>query len=99
MMGNNTTVRRWITGPFLCGVLGVSGCVASRPAVTYIPPPAPVTVSPTSESVALAGLQVARDRLAEARAAADIRDYGRARLLAEQAIAEAQLAELRAETE
>jgi uncharacterized protein DUF4398 len=98
-MGNNTTtVRRWITGPLLCGVLGVSGCVATRPSVTYLPP-APVAVRPTSESTALAELQVARDRLAEARAAADVRDYGRARLLAEQAIAEAQLAELRADTE
>ena len=100
MMGNNTTVRRWITGPLLCGVLGVSGCVATRPSVTYLPPaPAPVTVRPTSESMALAEVQVARDRLVDAKAAADMRDYGRARFLAEQAIAEAQLAELRADTE
>jgi tetratricopeptide (TPR) repeat protein len=99
MMRKNIITSRWIAGPLLCGVLGISGCVAARPSVTYIPPPAPVTIRPTSESSALVELQLARDKLADARAALDIRDYGRARLLTEQALAEAQLAELRADTE
>jgi hypothetical protein len=98
MMGKNIIASRWIAGPLLCGVLGISGCIAARPSVTYLPP-APVTVRPTSESSALVELQLARDKLADARATLDIRDYGRARLLAEQALADAQLAELRAETE
>ena len=98
MMRKNITASRWIAGPLLCGVLGISGCVAARPSVTYLPP-APVAVRPTSESSALVELQLARDKLADARSALDLRDYGRARLLAEQALAEAQLAELRAETE
>jgi len=43
-------------------------------------------------------LQVAREELDSARTALDVREYGRARRLAEQAQADARLAEVRAET-
>ena len=43
-------------------------------------------------------LQVAREELDSARVALDVREYGRARRLAEQALADARLAEVRAGT-
>src|SRR5713101_3314043 len=44
-------------------------------------------------------LRLAREELASARLALDVRDYERARRLAEQAQADARVAEVRAETE
>ena len=56
-------------------------------ATVYLPPSAPIE------------LRLAREKLDEARLALDAREYERARLLAEQALADARVAEVRAETE
>ncbi len=60
---------------------------AVRVSTTYLPPYRPVE------------LRLAREELDSARLALDTRDYERARRLAEQAMADARLAEVRAETE
>jgi hypothetical protein len=94
MIGKNTIGQPWIMGSLLCGALGISACVAARPPVTSVshtevivrsdPPYTPVE------------LQLAREKLDAARLALDAYEYERARLLAEQALADAQLAEVRA---
>ena len=60
---------------------------AVRVSTAYLPPYRPVE------------LRLAREELDSARLALDTRDYERARRLAEQAMADARLAEVRAETE
>jgi hypothetical protein len=60
---------------------------AVRASVAYRPPYSPVE------------LQLAREKLSEARLALDAREYERSRRLAEQALVDARVAEARAETE
>ncbi len=60
---------------------------AVRVSTAYLPPYRPVE------------LRLAREELDSARLALDVRDYERARRLAEQALADARVAEARAETE
>jgi len=97
MMGKSTTVQQWIAGPLLCGALGVSACTAARPPVASFSQ-TELTVRQTSP-YAPVELQLAREELDRARLALDLREYERARRLAEQALTDAQLAEVRAETE
>jgi hypothetical protein len=95
MMRKSTTVQQWIAGSLICGALGISACAPAQPPVTsfsrtsiaYLPPPEPVE------------LRLAREELADARLAWNIREYDRAYRLAEQAMADARLAEARTVTE
>ena len=102
MMKKNTAVQWWIAGPLLSGALGVNACAPAQPPVASLSR-AELAVQQASESdvsqYAPLELQAARERLADARRALDAREYERARLLAEQALADAHLAEARAEVE
>jgi len=103
MMGKSATVQQWIAGPLLCGALGLSACTAARPPVTTVTRTEVTTVRQASTSdaspYAPVELQLAREELNSARLALDAREYERARRLAEQAVLDARLAEVRAETE
>lgn len=102
MMRKNTTVQWWIAGPLLSGALGISACVTAQPPVASLSR-AELAVRQASESnasqYAPMELQPAREKLDEARLALSSREYERAHRLAEQALADARLAEARAETE
>lgn len=97
MIGTNTAVQRWVAGSLLCGAFGVSACAPARPAVipvsqtrvvtSEVPPYTPIE------------LQLAQEELRSARLAWDSRDYDQARRLAEQAVADARIAEVRATAE
>ena len=103
MMGKSAAVQQWIAGPLLCGALGVSACTTARPPVTTVTRTEVTTVRQASTSdaspYAPVELQLAREELNSARLALDAREYERARRLAEQAMADARVAEVRAETE
>jgi hypothetical protein len=103
MMGKSTAVQQWIAGPLLCGALGISACATARPPVTTVTRTEVTTVRQASTSdaspYAPVELQLAREELNSARLALDAREYERARRLAEQAVLDARLAEVRAETE
>ncbi|HJY84772.1 MAG TPA: DUF4398 domain-containing protein [Candidatus Binatia bacterium] len=103
MMGKSAVVQQWIAGPLLCGALGVSACTTARPPVTTVTRTEVTTVRQASTSdaspYAPVELQLAREELNSARLALDAREYERARRLAEQAMADARVAEVRAETE
>ena len=102
MMGKSTAVQQWIAGPLLCGALGISACATARPPVTTVTRTEVTTVRQASTSdaspYAPVELQLAREELNNARLALDAREYERARRLAEQAVLDARLAEVRAET-
>jgi len=102
MTRTNTTRQWWITGPLLSGVLGISACAPVQPPHTSLSQ-ADLAIRQASESNALQyapmELQSAREKLAEARVALDVREYWRAQHLAEQALVDARLAEARAEVE
>lgn len=101
MIGKYTTAQEWITGVLLCGALGVSACAPARP------PTVALSQAETVEQLrenrasqyALEDLQLAREKLTSARLALDARAYERAQRLADQAVADARLAEVRADTE
>jgi len=95
MIGKTTTGQRWIVGSLLCGALGVSACAPARPPVTTFSQTVVYEPSPYTP----VELQLAREELDRARLAMDLREYERARRLAEQALADAELAELRAASE
>src|SRR5437899_9202595 len=97
MMEKSTAVQRWLAGPLLCGVLGVSACTAAQPPVASFSQ-TEVAVRQASPYASVE-LQLAREELASARLALDVREYERARRLAEQALADARVAEVRAESE
>ena len=103
MMGKSTAVQQWIAGPLLCGALGISACATARPPVTTVTRTEVTTVRQASTSdaspYAPVELQLAREELNSARLALDAREYERARRLAEQALADAQVAEVRAASE
>lgn len=102
MMSKAVVLRRWIGVPLVCGVLGVSGCSAARPPTETIAK-AELAVRQASENNASQEapleLRLAREKLDKAKAAIVKDDFKEARLLAEQALADAQLAETRAESE
>jgi len=102
MMRKNTAAQRWIVGPLLYGALGVSACATTQPPVASFSR-AELAVRQASESnasqYAPMELQSAREKLDEARLALDTYEYERAHRLAEQALADARLAEARAEVE
>jgi len=102
MIRKGTTIQPWIAGSLLCGALGVSACASAQPPVASLSR-AESAVRQASESnasqYAPLELQSARERLGEARLALDAREYERAHRLAEQALADARLAEARAEVE
>jgi hypothetical protein len=97
MMGNSTAVQRWLTRPLLCGALGLSACTAARPPVSSVSYTEVIVRQPSLYPPV--ELQLAREELDNARLALDTREYERARRLADQAAADAQLAEVRAESE
>lgn len=101
-MGNNHTAQRWIVGPLLCGTLGFSACATAQPPVGTLSQ-AELAVRQASESnasqYAPVELQSARENLDKARLALHAQDYQRASHMAEQALADARLAEARAEVE
>jgi len=103
MLGKSTTIQQWTVGPLLCGALGISACAPARPPVTTVSRTEVTTVYQVSTSdaspYAPVELQLARDELDSARLALDAREYERASRLAEQAVLDARLAEVRAETE
>ena len=103
MMGKSAAVQQWIAGPLFCGALGLSACTAARPQVTTVTRTEVTTVRQASTSdaspYAPVELQLAREELNSARLALDAGEYERARRLAEQAVLDARLAEVRAETE
>jgi len=86
----------------VCGVLGISGCSSARPP-TETMAKAELAIREASESNASQAapleLDLAREKLAKAKAAIVSDDYEKARFLAEQALADAQLAETKAESE
>ena len=100
MMRKNTAVQRWISASLLYGALGISACTAAQPPAALSQ--AEVAVRQASESkaplYAPVELQSARNELDNARLAMDVREYEQARRLAEQALADARLAEVRAGT-
>jgi hypothetical protein len=102
MMRKNTAAQRWIVGPLLYGALGVSACATAQPPVASLSR-AELAVRQASESnasqYAPIELQSAKEKLGEARLALDTYEYERAHRLAEQALADARLAEARAEVE
>ena len=102
MMRKSTVVQWWIAGPLLSGALGISACATAQPPVASLSR-AELAVRQASESnasqYAPMELQSARERLDEARLALDAREYERAHRLADQALADASLAEARSETE
>src|SRR5262245_61861361 len=101
-MRKSTTVQRWISGSLLCGALGISACATAQPPVASLSR-AELAVDQASASnasqYAPMELQSARERLADARLALDAREYERAHRLAEQALADARLAETQAKIE
>jgi hypothetical protein len=102
MMKNSTAVQRWIAGSLLYGAVGVSACATAQPPVASLSR-AELAVRQASASnasqYAPMEVQSAREKLDEARAALGVREYERARRLAEQALADARVAEARAEAE
>lgn len=101
-MLNNSTTQRWIAGLLLCGALGVSACSTAQPPVGSLSR-AESAVRQASESnaseYAPMELRSAREKLDEARLALHAQEYERANHLAEQALADARLAEARAKVE
>jgi len=97
MKGNRRAVLRWITGPLLGGVLGLSACTAASPPVV-----SPVLAEQTVRQpppYTLAELRAAQEELDKARLALNAYEYEKACRLAEQASTDAQVAEARAGTE
>ena len=102
MMQNKNSTHQWIAGSLLCGALGFSACVTAQPPVRSLSQ-AELAVRQASESnasqYAPMELQSAREKLDDARLALRAQDYQRASHLAEQALADARLAESRAAVE
>lgn len=102
MMKKNTAGQWWIASSLLYGALGVSACATAQPPVASLSQ-AELAVRHASESnaseYAPVELQSAKEKLDEARSALDAHEYERAHRLAEQALADARLAEARAEVE
>lgn len=102
MMRKSTAVHCWIAGPLLSGVLGVSACATAQPPVVSLSR-AESAVRQADESNAAQyapmELQSAREKLDEARLAIAAQEYERAQRLSEQALADARVAEARAEVE
>lgn len=102
MMRTNTTRQWWITGPLLSGVLGISACAPVQPPHASLSQ-ADLAIRQADENnasqYAPMELQSARDKLDDARLALDAQEYERSHRLAEQALADARLAEARAKVE
>lgn len=102
MMSKTAVLQRWIGVPLVCGVLGVSGCSSARPP-TETMARAELAIREATENDASQAapleLRLAREKLDKAKAAIVKDDYKEARFLAEQALADAQLAETKAESE
>ncbi|MGH7961165.1 MAG: DUF4398 domain-containing protein [Candidatus Binatia bacterium] len=96
------TVQHWIGVSLVCGALGMSGCSSARPPTETIAK-AELALREASETNASQEapleLRLAREKLDKAKAAIVEDDYKEARFLAEQALADAQLAETKAESE
>lgn len=102
-MLRKSIVRQWgFAGPLLARALGVSACATAQPPVASLSQAEmAVHQADASHAAVYAPLEVAaaRDRLDEARLAFDVQQYEQAHRLAEQALADARLAEARAEVE
>jgi hypothetical protein len=102
MLRENTATQRSIAGLLLCGALGVSACAPAQPPTMALSQ-AEAAVEQARESKASlyapTELRLARENLDSARLALNAGEYERARRLAEQALADARIAEARAETE
>jgi len=102
MIGKSVATRWGVAGVFICGAIGMSACAPAHPptsSLSYSNSYSHVSGSPASQQYALEEMRLAQEQLADARAALNVYEYERARRLAEQALANAQLAEVRAETE
>jgi predicted S18 family serine protease len=103
MTEKNRVLRYWIVTPLIGGVLAIGGCVAARvpTAPTVALAQADTAVRQATESKAStyapAELSKAREKLLSAQAAMNMSDYERARLLAEEATVDAQLAQAKGE--
>jgi len=101
-MVSNMTLSGWIGASIICGVLGASACSSARPPTETLAK-AELAVRQASESNASQEapleLRLAREKLDKAKAAIAKEDFREARFLAEQALADAQLAETKAESE
>jgi hypothetical protein len=102
MEARRAVLRPWIGVPLACGILGVSGCSATRPPTeTFAKADVAVHQAEASKAPQYAPLELrlAREKLEKAKAAMASDDNEEARLLAEQALVDAQLAEAKAESE
>ena len=102
MIGKSITPQWRVAGVLLCGALGMSACATARPpasSFSYSDSYSQMTVRPAAQQYALEEMRLAQEQLADARSALNVYEYERARRSAEQALANAQLAEVRAETE
>lgn len=93
------SVPQWLRFSLVCGVLGVGGCSAARPPEAAIGQ-AQLAVRQAAESKAPvhapSELRIAQEKANGAQQAMENEEYTHARRLAEQAIADAQLAQARA---
>jgi hypothetical protein len=94
--------QQWIGVLLVCGALGVSACSSARPPLESLST-AELAVRRADDrktaQYAPLELRIAREKLDSAKQAMDAQDYDRARRLAEQALVDAQLAEVKASSE
>ncbi len=95
-------LRKPVGIPLVCGALGLGGCSTAQPP-TAIVSQAELAVQQAGQSkapeYASRELSMARQKFDSAKRAMDAERYEEARRLAEQALVDAQLAEMRAEAE
>jgi hypothetical protein len=103
MLGKNTVSRYRVVALFIGGALVIGGCAVARvpTAPTVALAQADTAVRQAAESKASlyapTELSIAREKLLSAQAAMNISDFERARLLAEEATVDAQLAQAKGE--
>jgi hypothetical protein len=95
-MEMSALMQRWIGIPLVCSVLGVTGCSTARPPVAAVAQ-ADQAVRQATESkapvYAPTELRMAEEKLSDAHGALSADEYTEARRLAEQATADARLAQ------
>jgi hypothetical protein len=101
MSSKLTLLRQWIGVPLVCGVLGMAGCAGKPPLANLSQAELAVQEADTKTASQYAPLELktAREQLADAKRAVDDEEYDEARRLADQALANAQLAEAKAGAE
>jgi Domain of unknown function (DUF4398) len=101
MSSKLTSLRQWIAVLLVCGVIGMAGCAGKPPLANLSQAELAVQEADTNTASQYAPLELktAREQLADAKRAMDDEEYDEARRLADQALANAQLAEAKAGAE